>query len=202
MYLSHSIDVVHQDQRRRALRWQERVQLLTLPGQALGLADTVSIAEHGTAAGAGSDEEEDAWSQTPPVQELPAPQYDAQQVGGLSQSSCSLSASQSAEPLKCMCFDTRDAACVPVRALSYDAQGYVQMAGSSQGVAGRWRAKVWAQAAAYMAARMPACYAAVYKVLEELSMRLPAFAPESMLDFGAGPGTAIWAAHEVHVLTA
>lgn len=48
-----------------------------------------------------------------------------------------------------------------------------------------------------MAARMPACYAAVYKVLEEVSVRLPTFTPESMLDFGAGPGTAIWAAHEV-----
>ncbi len=48
-----------------------------------------------------------------------------------------------------------------------------------------------------MAARMPACYAAVYKVLEEVSMRLPTFTPQSMLDFGAGPGTAIWAAHEV-----
>lgn len=48
-----------------------------------------------------------------------------------------------------------------------------------------------------MAARMPACYAAVYKVLEEVSMRLPLFNPESMLDFGSGPGTAIWAAHEV-----
>jgi len=56
---------------------------------------------------------------------------------------------------------------------------------------------VGVQAAAYMAARMPACYAAVYKVLEEVSMRLPTFSPESMLDFGAGPGTAIWAAHEV-----
>ena len=61
---------------------------------------------------------------------------------------------------------------------------------------------VCTQAAAYMAARMPACYAAVYKVLEEVSMRLPGFAPESMLDFGAGPGTAIWAAHEVRSLAA
>ena len=58
------------------------------------------------------------------------------------------------------------------------------------------------QAAAYMAARMPACYAAVYKVLEEVSARLPAFAPESMLDFGAGPGTAVWAAQEVRALAA
>ena len=51
-----------------------------------------------------------------------------------------------------------------------------------------------------MAARMPACYAAMYKVLEEVSMRLPTFTPQSMLDFGAGPGTAIWAAHEVGLL--
>ena len=48
-----------------------------------------------------------------------------------------------------------------------------------------------------MAARMPACYAAMYKVLEEVSMRLPTFTPQSMLDYGAGPGTAIWATLEV-----
>ena len=48
-----------------------------------------------------------------------------------------------------------------------------------------------------MASRMPGCFAAIYKVLEEVSMRLPAFRPTSILDFGAGPGTAIWAAQEV-----
>ncbi len=53
------------------------------------------------------------------------------------------------------------------------------------------------QAAAYMAARMPACYAAVFTVLQELRVRLPAFQPVSLLDFGAGPGTAIWAAQQV-----
>jgi hypothetical protein len=32
-------------------------------------------------------------------------------------------------------------------------------------------------------------------------MRLPGFLPTSMLDFGSGPGTAIWAAHKVSYLT-
>lgn len=41
----------------------------------------------------------------------------------------------------------------------------------------------------YLIARMPATYAAVRKVME----RLPA-APRSLLDLGAGPGTASWAA--------
>ena len=54
-----------------------------------------------------------------------------------------------------------------------------------------------AQAAAYVASRMPGCYAAVLTVLQELRMRLPAFQPASLLDFGAGPGTAIWAAQQV-----
>lgn len=35
------------------------------------------------------------------------------------------------------------------------------------------------------------------RVLDELRMRLPDFAPRSMLDFGSGPGTVIWAAREV-----
>lgn len=63
-----------------------------------------------------------------------------------------------------------------------------------------WRltlqARLWPQVAAYAAARMPGCYAAVARVLDELRLRLPDFAPASMLDFGAGPGTAVWAARE------
>ncbi len=47
---------------------------------------------------------------------------------------------------------------------------------------------------------MPGCYAAVARVLDELRLRLPDFAPRSMLDFGAGPGTAIWAAREARLL--
>ena len=44
---------------------------------------------------------------------------------------------------------------------------------------------------------MPACYAVLYRVFDELHLHLPHFAPKTMLDFGSGPGTAIWAAREV-----
>lgn len=48
--------------------------------------------------------------------------------------------------------------------------------------------------AAYLTTRMPATYAAVRKVLSEVTRVNPALAPNSMLDMGAGPGTASWAA--------
>ena len=51
--------------------------------------------------------------------------------------------------------------------------------------------------AAYASSRMPACYAVLYRVFDELHLHLPAFCPKTMLDFGSGPGTAIWAAREV-----
>jgi ribosomal protein RSM22 (predicted rRNA methylase) len=44
---------------------------------------------------------------------------------------------------------------------------------------------------------MPATYAAVEAVFEELRVRIPDFAPRTMLDLGSGPGTAAWAACEV-----
>jgi ribosomal protein RSM22 (predicted rRNA methylase) len=47
---------------------------------------------------------------------------------------------------------------------------------------------------AYAAARLPATYAAVRIALGELAARAPAFAPRTLLDLGAGPGTAAWAA--------
>ncbi len=47
---------------------------------------------------------------------------------------------------------------------------------------------------AYLAVRMPATYAVVRTVLEEIKHRIPDFAPHSLLDVGAGPGTATWAA--------
>eukprot|EP00850_Spirogloea_muscicola_P008418 SM000045S16163 [mRNA] locus=s45:10723:15523:+ [translate_table: standard] len=50
------------------------------------------------------------------------------------------------------------------------------------------------EVAAYIAARMPATYAALHRVMREIALRLPAFSPSSMVDFGSGPGTAIWAA--------
>lgn len=54
-----------------------------------------------------------------------------------------------------------------------------------------------ARVAAYASSRMPACYAVLFRVFDELHLHLPHFAPRTMLDFGSGPGTAIWAAREV-----
>ncbi len=51
-------------------------------------------------------------------------------------------------------------------------------------------------AMAYALARMPATYAAVAASLNALCEVRPDFAPETLLDVGAGPGTASWAAAE------
>src|SRR5258708_218721 len=51
-------------------------------------------------------------------------------------------------------------------------------------------------ALAYALARMPATYAAVAASLNALCEIRPDFAPQSLLDAGAGPGTASWAAAE------
>jgi ribosomal protein RSM22 (predicted rRNA methylase) len=51
-------------------------------------------------------------------------------------------------------------------------------------------------ALAYALARMPATYAAVSACLAALGAARPDFAPASMIDAGAGPGTAAWAATE------
>src|SRR6201996_523822 len=53
-----------------------------------------------------------------------------------------------------------------------------------------------ADALAYALARMPATYAAVTASLNALADIRPDFAPQSLLDVGAGPGTATWAAAE------
>lgn len=53
-----------------------------------------------------------------------------------------------------------------------------------------------ADALAYALARMPATYAAVAASLNALSEIAPNLAPETLLDVGAGPGTASWAAAE------
>lgn len=47
---------------------------------------------------------------------------------------------------------------------------------------------------AYLAARLPATFAAVSRALDRTMQALPDFAPRSVLDVGAGPGTAAWAA--------
>jgi len=51
--------------------------------------------------------------------------------------------------------------------------------------------------AAYLATRLPATYAAVMAALDAIADRAPNFAPQSLLDFGAGPGTASWAAAQI-----
>ena len=51
-------------------------------------------------------------------------------------------------------------------------------------------------ALAYALARMPATYAAVTASLNALCEIAPGFAPSTLLDVGAGPGTASWAAAE------
>lgn len=50
--------------------------------------------------------------------------------------------------------------------------------------------------AAYLLTRLPATFAANRYVFEEVRRLAPDFSPESLLDVGAGPGTASWAASE------
>jgi ribosomal protein RSM22 (predicted rRNA methylase) len=49
-------------------------------------------------------------------------------------------------------------------------------------------------ALAYLATRLPATYAATHAALAAFAQALPGFAPTTLLDAGAGPGTALWAA--------
>lgn len=47
---------------------------------------------------------------------------------------------------------------------------------------------------AYLAARLPATYAAIRASMSHLADAAPGFAPRSLLDIGAGPGSVLWAA--------
>jgi ribosomal protein RSM22 (predicted rRNA methylase) len=49
---------------------------------------------------------------------------------------------------------------------------------------------------AYLATRLPATYAVVRRVAEEILARIPGLEAGSLLDLGAGPGTASWAGCE------
>ena len=54
------------------------------------------------------------------------------------------------------------------------------------------------EALSYAVMRFPACYAALQRVLLEVKRAAPrGWRPESILDYGAGPGTATWAAHSI-----
>ncbi len=53
-----------------------------------------------------------------------------------------------------------------------------------------------AQALGYAALVMPATYAQLYGALAATAARVPAWQPQTLLDLGSGPGTALWAAAE------
>src|SRR6476620_9823794 len=53
-----------------------------------------------------------------------------------------------------------------------------------------------AHRAAYLAVRLPATYAVVRRVFAEIDARAPQAEITSLLDLGAGPGTALFAAAE------
>lgn len=50
---------------------------------------------------------------------------------------------------------------------------------------------------AYLATRLPATYAAVRASLDTLNAARPDFAPQTLLDVGAGPGTVLWATNDL-----
>ena len=54
-----------------------------------------------------------------------------------------------------------------------------------------------AERLAYLTVRVPATFAAVRSALEAGKDSMPGFAPRTVADLGAGPGTALWAACEV-----
>jgi len=75
---------------------------------------------------------------------------------------------------------------------------------SAERLAERYRAPAKAAAVpgdeerpAYLAVRLPATFAATYAALAELQARCSGFTPTTVLDLGAGPGTATYAAAEL-----
>jgi ribosomal protein RSM22 (predicted rRNA methylase) len=79
------------------------------------------------------------------------------------------------------------------------------LARASEALSSRYRAEVRdgrahladdLTARAYLAYRLPATFAAVRAAVEAVVDVRPDFAPRSLLDFGAGPGTALWAVRD------
>ena len=77
------------------------------------------------------------------------------------------------------------------------------LARSSEALSQRYRAEVQdgrlhvdddLAARAYLTTRLPATFAATSRALQAVAETRPDFAPRSLLDAGAGPGTATWAA--------
>lgn len=67
----------------------------------------------------------------------------------------------------------------------------------AKGVAAARAARTEADVAAYIAYRVPATYAAALDVLSRLRSQRPEWRPRTVLDVGAGPGVASWAAAAV-----
>ena len=61
---------------------------------------------------------------------------------------------------------------------------------------GRFHVADSTAALAYAAYRLPATYAAIRQCIETIGEAAPEFAPTTLLDVGAGPGSATWAAVE------
>ena len=78
-----------------------------------------------------------------------------------------------------------------------------ELARASETLSSRYRAEVRdgrmhlsgdMAARAYLAARLPATYAAIHSALAATSEVIPGYTPGSLLDVGAGPGSFLWAA--------
>ncbi len=66
-----------------------------------------------------------------------------------------------------------------------------------QGVSSRQGFRDPDQLFSYLITRMPATFGACVEVFREIALRIPEFQPSTLLDLGAGPGTASWAALDV-----
>ena len=66
-----------------------------------------------------------------------------------------------------------------------------------RGDSGSRAASTTTQVAAYLAYRAPATFAAAAAVFRQIALQRPEWRPASLLDAGAGPGVAAWAALEI-----
>jgi ribosomal protein RSM22 (predicted rRNA methylase) len=77
------------------------------------------------------------------------------------------------------------------------AQEVEQLSAAYRGESRARAARTPAQVAAYLAYRAPATFAAAAAVFRQIAMQRPEWRPRSLLDAGAGPGVAAWAATDV-----
>jgi ribosomal protein RSM22 (predicted rRNA methylase) len=97
---------------------------------------------------------------------------------------------------------------VPLRQLSDEVLGHLsltQLSQAAETLSQRYRSETQdgtlhlsddLAARAYIATRLPATYGAISASFAATAKLRPDFAPQTLLDVGAGPGTALWAAKE------